>query len=175
MTRHYNKRKEVAEKWGDMLICPKIRKKLARHAEMSNTCYALPSGIRSGIFEVHDREWQYVVNIAAKKCECRRWDLTGIPCSHAIACLKHERTPEDSVLPNCYSIEAFQNAYSCQIFPCLDKSAWENIGGLEVKPPKYEKKPGRPPKARKKSAHEVQGTNGPRLSKHGVTMHCSHC
>lgn len=79
------------------------------------------------------------------------------------------------MLPNCYSIDAFQNAYSCQIFPCSDKSAWQNVGGPEVKPPKYEKKAGRPPKARKKSAHEVQGRIGPRLSKHGVTMHCSHC
>jgi len=129
----------------------------------------------SGIFEVHDREWKYVVNIAAKKCESRRWDLTGIPCSHAIACLRHERIPEDSVLPSCYSILAFQNAYSWQIFPCSDKTAWQNVGGPEVKPPKYEKKAGRPPKARKKSAHEVQGRSGPRLSKHGVTIHCSHC
>jgi hypothetical protein len=55
MTRHYNKQKEVAEKWEGMVICLKIRKKLARHAKMSNTCYALPSG--SGIFEVQDREW----------------------------------------------------------------------------------------------------------------------
>ena len=115
------------------------------------------------------------MDIATKKCECRRWDLTGIPCSPAIACLKHERIPEDSVLPPCYSIEAFQNAYSCQIFPCSAKNTWQNVGGSEVKPPKYEKKPGRPPKARKKAPHEVQGRNGPRLSKHGVTMHCSHC
>ncbi|CAD6206977.1 unnamed protein product [Miscanthus lutarioriparius] len=111
----------------------------------------------------------------AKKCECRRWDLIGIPCSHAIACLKHERILEDSVLPHCYSIEAFQNAYNFQIFSCSDKTNWQNVGGTEVKPPKYEKKLGRPSKARKKAPHEQQGRNGPRLSKHGVTMHCSHC
>jgi hypothetical protein len=39
----------------------------------------------------------------------------------------------------------------------------------------YEKRVGRPPKARRKAAHEVGGPNGPRLTKHGVTMHCSHC
>jgi hypothetical protein len=172
MSRHYNKQKELADKWSEMAICPKIRKKLARHAEMSNTCYALPSGHR--IFEVHDREWNYVVDLQGRHCECRRWDLTGIPCSHAISCLRHERIPEDSVLPACYSIQAFKNAYSCNIFPCYDKSSWENVGGPEVQPPKY-KKVGRPPKARKRAAHEVQGPNGPRLSKHGVTMHCTHC
>jgi hypothetical protein len=101
--------------------------------------------------------------------------LTGIPYSHAISCLRHERILEDSVLPACYSIEAFQNAYSCNILPCSDKASWENVRGLEVQPPKYEKKVGRPPKARRKAPHEVQGRNGPRLSKHGVIIHCSHC
>jgi len=79
------------------------------------------------------------------------------------------------VLPNCYSIDAFKNAYGCSIFPCSEKSSWENVGGPEVQPPKYEKKVGRPPKARRRAAHEVQGPNGPRLSKHGVIIHCSHC
>ena len=146
---------------------------LDRHAEFSNTCYPVPSG--NGIFEVHDREWHYVVDFFGKHCECRRWQLTGIPCSHAISCLKHERIPENSVLPNCYSIDAFKNAYGCNIFPCSEKSSWENVGGPEVQPPKYEKKVGRPPKARRRAAHEVQGPNGPRLSKYGVIIHCSHC
>jgi len=39
----------------------------------------------------------------------------------------------------------------------------------------YEKKVGRPPKSRKKQQHEVQGKNGAKFSKHGVTIHCSHC
>jgi hypothetical protein len=78
------------------------------------------------------------------------------------------------VLPNCYS-DAFKNAYGCNIFSCSEKSSWENVGGPQVQPPKYEKKVGRPRKARRRVAHEVQGPNGPRLSKHGVIMHCSHC
>jgi len=39
----------------------------------------------------------------------------------------------------------------------------------------YEKRVSRSPKARKKQPHEVPGKNGTRLSKHGVTIHCSHC
>jgi hypothetical protein len=101
--------------------------------------------------------------------------LDRIPCSHAISCLRHERILEDSMLPWCYSIEAFSHAYGWNIFPCSDKSAWENVGGPEVKPPVYEKRVGRLPKARRKAAHEVGEPNGPRLTKHGVTMHCSHC
>ncbi|KAJ1294792.1 hypothetical protein BS78_01G173800, partial [Paspalum vaginatum] len=45
----------------------------------------------------------------------------------------------------------------------------------KILPPIYEKKPGRPPKSRRKQPHEVQGKNGPKLSKHGVVIHCKHC
>ena len=100
--------------------------------------------------------------------------MTGIPCSYAISCLRHERISEDSVLPWCYSIEAFSKAYGWNILICNDKSAWKDIGGPEVKPPVYEKRVGRPRKARRKAAHEVGGPNGPRLTKHGTIIHCGH-
>ena len=61
------------------------------------------------------------------------------------------------------------------IWPCKDKSEWEKINGPEVKPPVYEKKVGRPPKSRRKQPQEVQGKNGPRLSRHGVVIHCKYC
>ena len=40
-----------------------------------------------------------------------------------------------------------------------------------MQPPKYEKV-GRALKARSRASHEVQGANGPRLTKHGVIIHC---
>jgi hypothetical protein len=45
----------------------------------------------------------------------------------------------------------------------------------EIKPPVYEKKVGRPTKSRRKQPFEVQGENGPKLSKHGVQITCSWC
>jgi len=54
-------------------------------------------------------------------------------------------------------------------------SKWVHVEGQEILPPVYEKKVGRPPKARRKEPHEVQGRTGSKLSKHGVKIHCSHC
>jgi hypothetical protein len=79
------------------------------------------------------------------------------------------------VLPDYYSVETFNKAYGFSIWPCRDKSEWEHMNGPTVSPPVYEKKVGRPPKSRKKQPHEVQGKSGPKFSKHGVTIHCSHC
>lgn len=94
MTRHYTKEQEVGDKWQGR-ICPKIRKKLNKNIEWANTCYAQPAG--KGIFQVQVMDRQYIVDIVAKQCDCRRWDLTSIPCSHAISYLRNERISPESV------------------------------------------------------------------------------
>ncbi|CAN6164305.1 unnamed protein product [Urochloa humidicola] len=172
MSRYYNKQKELEDQMQGP-FCPKIRKKVLKNAEYANMCYALPAG--QGIFQVQSKEFQYRVDIISKHCDCRRWDLTGIPCNHAISCLRHERISPESVLPNCYSTDAFRRAYGFNIWPCSDKSIWEKVDGPEVLPPVYEKKVGRPPKTRRKQPYEVQGKSGSKLSKHGVIIHCKHC
>jgi len=172
MTRHYNKGKEVGDLW-DGPICPKIRKKLQKNTEFANICYALPAG--KGVFEVQSKTNKYIVDIFLKKCDCRRWDLTGIPCSHAISCLRHERIPPESVVNECYSSASFMMAYGNTIWPCKDKSAWVKVDASEVLPPVYEKKVGRPPKSRRKQPYEIQGPSGPKLTKHGVIITCRYC
>lgn len=139
---------------------------MLKNADLANTCYALPAG--KGIFEVHDRNFKYIVDINAKHCYCRRWDLTGIPCSHAISSLRYQRINVELVLPACYSVQAFSNAYEFNIWPCQDTAKWEKTNGPHVKPPVYEKKVGRPTKSRRKAPHEVQGRHGPKISKHGI-------
>jgi hypothetical protein len=171
MTRFCSKQEECKHFVGP--ICPKIRQKVLKNAEFANTCYALPSG--QGVFQVLEREFKYIVDLRAKSCECRKWNITGIPCKHAISCLRHERIPVESVVHECYSVQAFSKAYESNIMPCRDKTTWEKVNGPPVLPPKYEKKVGRPPRCRKKDPHEIQGANGPKLSKHGVTMTCGYC
>ena len=171
MTRYFSKQKECEGFVGT--ICPKIRKKVAKNAEFANVCYALPAG--QGIFQVHERDKQYIVDIRSKECECRRWQLTGIPCQHTISCLRHERIPQESVVHECYSVQAFQRAYENIILPCKDMETWERVNGPQVLPPVYEKKVGRPPKSRRKQPHEVQGGHGPKMSKHSVIIKCGYC
>jgi hypothetical protein len=172
MTRIVNKQKELMEKFQGPL-CPKIRKKILKRSEWANLCYVLPAG--HGIFQVNEREHQYIVELSTKHCECRIWDLTGIPCNHAIVALRHERIPAESVVPACYCVESFSKAYEFNIWPCKDRREWQQVNGSEVLPPVYEKKVGRPTKSRRKQPHEVQGKYGPKLSKYGVVMHCWYC
>ncbi|KAM0888249.1 hypothetical protein ACQ4PT_028473 [Festuca glaucescens] len=55
----------------------------------------------------------------------------------------------------------------CEVFN--SKEHWEKMSGIVVHPPLYTKTIGRPKKNRKKDPSEKDG----KLTKHGVTMHCS--
>jgi hypothetical protein len=169
MTRIMNKQNEMRDKFQGTL-CPKIRKKILRRSEYANLCYAMPVG--NGVFQVNERENQYIVELPTKHCDCRRWDLKGIACNHAIAALRNERISVESVVPACYSVESFSKAYEFNICPCRYKRECEHVNGPQVGPPVYDKKVGRPKKSRRKQPYEVQGKNGPKMTKHGVVMHC---
>jgi len=168
----YNKQQNVHNKWPGP-ICPKIRKKILQNSEWANTCYVSPAG--KGVFEVNDRDYHYTVNIYDKHCDCRRWNLTGIPCSHAISCLRHERIPAEDIIPQYYTTETYSAVYGFNVMPCADKTNWMKMDGPKIEPPIYEKKIGRPPKSRRKQPHEIQGKNGFTMSKHGIIIHCSWC
>ncbi|KAL0461916.1 UNVERIFIED_CONTAM: hypothetical protein Slati_0079200 [Sesamum latifolium] len=76
-------------------------------------------------FEVRDMHGgQNVVDINMKTCSCRRWELTGIPCVHAVsAIVSCGRIPEDYV-HNCYSIETLKKAYSFIINLVREQTEW---------------------------------------------------
>jgi hypothetical protein len=172
MTRYQSKELEVGTVW-DGPICPKIRKKLHKNFEWANICYAQPSGMAFFRFHVVDRK--YIVDLGIRHCDGRQWELTGIPCSHAISCLRLERMPRESMVNECYSSATYLKAHGPKIWPCNDKNMWHKVQGPQVLPPVYEKKVGRPPNNRRKQPHEVMDKFVPKMSKHGTAITCSYC
>ncbi|KAG8502941.1 hypothetical protein CXB51_000733 [Gossypium anomalum] len=77
------KKKEEAEKWKGML-CPKIKKKVDLNIKDSLRC--VPSHAGGDKYQVECGPGsQHVVDLVENSCSCRNWDLTGIPCMHALA------------------------------------------------------------------------------------------
>ena len=106
----------------DGTICPKIRKKLHKNFQWANTYYAQPTG--NGIFQVNVVDRQNTMDLGIRQCDCRRWELTGIPSSHAISCLRIERIPPESMVHECNSTATYPKAYGPKIYPCKDRSMW---------------------------------------------------
>lgn len=112
--RHYHKDLE-SQQWSSGL-CPKILKKLNKNVDYATNYYA--DQCMQGIFDVNDGEVQYQVDINKWTCTCRRWDLTGIACSHSISCCREDL--QEQKVHNCYTIEKFKQAYAHIIHPCRD-------------------------------------------------------
>ncbi|XP_014521852.1 uncharacterized protein LOC106778409 [Vigna radiata var. radiata] len=70
-------------------ICPKVWNKFQKESSLGR--YWLPRWSREKLFEViHISEFghQFVVNVDTMDCTCRKWEITGIPCTHAITLMK---------------------------------------------------------------------------------------
>lgn len=84
-------------------ICPMIQEKLEAHKLAAQNWAPHWNGdTLNSKFEVTDGTNKYRVELAKNHCACRRWDLTGIPCCHAIPCMWHNRTHPEEYVDNYY-------------------------------------------------------------------------
>ena len=129
---------------------------------------------------------QCVVNVVARTCTCRRWELTGIPCKHAVATnwnmtLNNQQAglPEEWVHP-CYRLDTWKKVYSFDIKPIRGPVHWPKCNvPTTLLPPKHHPQVGRPRKERRKSKAErdllyFAKCDG-KLSREHKTVTCDKC
>ncbi|KAH9793175.1 SWIM-type domain-containing protein [Citrus sinensis] len=78
------------------------------------------------LYEVDDSYRTYIVDLEHYICDCGYWQVSGIPCIHAMPCISHNH-----------------------------KDSWPNPGGDEILPPLMKWPPGRPKINRRREADEV--------------------
>ncbi|KAK8696362.1 hypothetical protein V6N13_001498 [Hibiscus sabdariffa] len=167
------KRKDQAEKWTG-LLCPKIQKKLDNATSLAHSCWPLYAG--GQMYQVSCcPSSQHSVNIQEWTCSCRKWQLTGIPCIHAISViLSIEDRPKKYVDP-CYSVSTQRAIYSHLISPVRGEQQWATNDTMEpILPPIFRRPPGRPHKKRKREADEAPPMTG-KVSKRGMRIFCKKC
>jgi len=95
---------------------------------------------------------RHVVYLEEQECTCREWQVTGKPCSHALAVITTERQPDmGKYVHEYYSVRKLQAAYAGQIPNLTDKQQWPVVDkGFKVFPPvaKTKRPPGRQRKNR---------------------------
>jgi hypothetical protein len=173
MQRVETKQREAEKMSGT--ICPKIRKKIDKFTEWSLGASVKASG--NGIYHVKtgEHEKHFTVDFPTRSCDCRRWQLSGIPCHHAIACCRVDRIDVETLVHSCYSIQTYQEAYRYNLVPLRGRVLWEKMNGVHVLPPLYTKVMGRPRKNRKKAPEEKEKNGAKVVTRGGLTMHCSIC
>ncbi|EXB30280.1 hypothetical protein L484_020920 [Morus notabilis] len=118
---------------------------------------------------------KFAVNLDARSCSCRKWDLSGIPCAHVIVCIwnRHE-DPEQYVDP-CYKKEAYMKIYCNQIYPITNQEDWPHSGNIPMTKPIYKKQAGRPPRLRRLEHDELIHHRGMKMRRHYVKVKCGKC
>ncbi|KAK4409552.1 hypothetical protein Sango_0028200 [Sesamum angolense] len=98
--------------------------------EESRKCHLLVVGDYE--FEVQDENINYIVNLRERTCNCRIWDISGIPCRHAALGISHRREDLDSYCDSRFFKENYMKAYKYSIHPVPDQTFWPH--GVDVTP-----------------------------------------
>lgn len=91
------------------------------------------------------------VDLDARKCDCRAWNLTGIPCEHAIAAIHDRRHQPTAYVSHYYSKEMYMKTYSTSLKALRGEDFWEFSDKAHMLPPDMPKKlKGRPKRLRRR-------------------------
>nr|XP_011459364.1 PREDICTED: uncharacterized protein LOC105349940 [Fragaria vesca subsp. vesca] len=143
-------------------ICPNIRE-IVEKTKLKAATDCTPTFNGGDIAEVENIEGtKNVVNLARRTYTCRRWDLCGIPCKHAISAIYLKREDPDDYVSRCYLKTTYMSIYNNLIQPVNSMDLWSRGEDPPIQPPQYSRQPGRPKKTRNKATYEKQ--------KDGVTV-----
>lgn len=162
-------------------ICPMINKLFDKYKKEAEGWSPNWSGDRDyARFSVSDGSDAYVVNLKEKTCACRKWELTGIPCPHSIACIWYNQQNPDEFVAHWYRLvyflylftiifcflgfysvilllyrkSTFLDTYDNLILPSNGPKLWPEIDLPPILPPYMRRAPGRPKKQRKRANDE---------------------
>ncbi|XVF62348.1 hypothetical protein PTKIN_Ptkin09bG0000400 [Pterospermum kingtungense] len=146
MMESFYKRRVDSSRWMTKLT-PSNEEKLQKETVMARSLQVLLT--HGSIFEVRGESVD-VVNIDHWDCSCKGWQLTGLPCCHAIAvfdCIG--RSPYD-YCSRYFTTESFRLTYAESIHPVpnvdrpVHNESPEAAITVTVTPPPTKRPPGRP-------------------------------
>ncbi|KAK2382377.1 hypothetical protein QL285_069917 [Trifolium repens] len=156
LMERWEKCRQKIGRYGESILSD-IKKKLAREASFTNHWMVRHAG--EEFYEVRHISAtgdKFSVSLGTKECSCRKWMLTGLPCRHAIACMRHMDIDPDQYVPNYFRRETYEACYHPIIYPTNGQNLWVKTAFTDLQPPPIKRQPGRPKKKRNKEAHELK-------------------
>lgn len=146
----YNRREEVSNYTG-VLTSFGMREIDTRRQRTGS--YAVFPHSRTEM-EVQSLGSSYIVDMESRKCDCGEFQISGLPCSHAIAVCSYRNMDPYQYCEHYFLFETWKSTYMDQIYPCRSKQYWPIVEhDYIVLPPRSLVQPGRRKKARIESKH----------------------
>ncbi|XP_071722523.1 uncharacterized protein [Rutidosis leptorrhynchoides] len=169
MTRLQKQRDEVA-KWTRQ-YGPRIAKKLDENFAASRHCHPIWNG--DDRYEIMKGADKYVVNLGSRKCSCRAWQVSEIPCAHAICAIQLKGNNTDNYIYDWYHKSKYLASHQFMMQPIRNSKFWEPTDHEAPQPLPLKKKIGRTKRRRRMAEGEVSGQQ--RMSRQGAKITCSYC
>ncbi|KAK4855525.1 hypothetical protein QYF36_008202 [Acer negundo] len=102
-------------------------------------------------YSITENQNNSIVDIQAKTCGCRGWDLEKLPRKHALACARYASIPVPEMCSDYYRSDCLREAYQGEINPFTHESNWvvpDEVWNILVRLWKVRSLPGRPKKSR---------------------------
>lgn len=99
-------RHEIALRWDDDELCPKIMKLVKKIGKDTISCKAYMSS--PGEYEIHEGKSQFSLSLNNKICSCGAWQIYGIPCRHAIRAMVHAKIDPQKVVSSWYHVRTYK-------------------------------------------------------------------
>ncbi|KAJ4715347.1 MuDR family transposase [Melia azedarach] len=160
-------RYEEAKKWGDTLP-PIVKKRIVKLREKAREMKVIFG--EGDLYEVLvDNKESNIVDLNAKTYDCGDWQISGLPCVHAVCCIDTIRANVESYVHYLLTKDAYKRTYKYQINPIPSENRWPLVIVNELEPPEVKKQPGRPKKSRIREADE-----DPKM-KRSCSVRCTLC
>ncbi|XP_012833979.1 PREDICTED: uncharacterized protein LOC105954835 [Erythranthe guttata] len=141
-------KRDKSSKWST-ICCPNYEKSLGDLELECRTWKAEKAA--NGIYEVLS-DPSMVVDLSRKTCTCRKWQILGFPCVHAVYVLVNETSQPYDYIDKLYYAEYYRECYASPIYPFVRHSSRDDE--VCVCPPEFETRRGRPKKKRIPSVGE---------------------
>ncbi|KAG6525668.1 hypothetical protein ZIOFF_015634 [Zingiber officinale] len=150
----FQKNRERAEKWKGR-ICSKIRDVLEKiYVEAIRYSPMKSDEMHYQITRSDDRRDQHSVDLLSRSCSCRKYDLTGIPCKHAVCAIWCKKDDPEAYVHPYYLVETYKRCYAARIMPINGPDLWPQCDLTPPLPPVYKENVGRPAKLRRRELDE---------------------
>uniref|UniRef100_A0A803Q831 SWIM-type domain-containing protein n=1 Tax=Cannabis sativa TaxID=3483 RepID=A0A803Q831_CANSA len=172
MSRFCMKRESVS-KWR-YIVGKRGWKVIEKNKQVARRCSCTRADAH--LFQVHYHDLErFSVNLVSRTCTCRGYQLTGIPCGHAICAIWSFNLEVMDFVDNVYKKEVFTAQYASITYPMPSPDKWPNPGQNPIYPPANTVLPGRPKKVRKKDVDELPAANATKARRFGQFNSCSKC
>ncbi|XP_018443229.1 uncharacterized protein LOC108815067 [Raphanus sativus] len=161
----------------------KVANTIADESLHKKNCRAVAGA--NGVFDVRENSTGYSVHMRKRTCTCRKWDMTGIPCRHALRVIMQMKWNAEDYVSDWYLTTKWRNIYNDSISPVTGMRFWNKSDESRLQPPTRPET-----KGRKKKQKRIKGKNESpkkklkfvespkkkvKVGREGRTVRCGHC